>query len=383
MTPSERASLAALLASAPPPGSGELPLLPPNGQPHGQPLSPSLNVPDSKATMSRAASAYGRTLGLGDGNAAANMRATSGAENALKAAAKSADSCSPKSPKRSGGLHGAVAALAEEKAAVVGLGVARLSVRGSPTGGDKTTQGSSGGGKSGPTLGSMKDKEGKENGKQLWARASFKVRKTAAHEGMGEEKKKIKISLLHTEEEAEEGEEEGSLNVAAREKKRKRSHWLIDPRSRFRQSWDMMLALWVLYICWGVPFALGFSWYKESDGQYALSVMLDIFFVSDIFLNFRTGYINNGFVIMDAKRIVRKYLKFWFWVDLLGSIPVELFFINDGGDEYAKSYAKSYDAKATRKSFKVRSGVAVEFRGGGGGRGGGIVWLDSLCKFCR
>jgi len=45
-----------------------------------------------------------------------------------------------------------------------------------------------------------------------------------------------------------------------KKRKKKKQAMLIDPRSNFRRGWDLLLAFWVLYFCWTVPFSLGFSW---------------------------------------------------------------------------------------------------------------------------
>ena len=83
----------------------------------------------------------------------------------------------------------------------------------------------------------------------------------------------------------------------------------------------------------------------------ALSWLLDMLFVSDIVLNFRTGFISNGYVIMDPKRIARKYLKFWFWVDVAASMPLELAIMTGGVD--STDSGSGADTKAARKSLKM------------------------------
>ena len=57
-----------------------------------------------------------------------------------------------------------------------------------------------------------------------------------------------------------------------------------------------------------------------------LELVMDIVFIIDIGLNFRTAYIEHAELVVDRKRIVRKYLSKWFAIDLIGSIPWEIIF---------------------------------------------------------
>ena len=55
--------------------------------------------------------------------------------------------------------------------------------------------------------------------------------------------------------------------------------------------------------------------------------MVDGYFIADLFLNLRTSYMDgDGNEIVDTKRIAKRYLVTWFTVDLLSSIPFDLFY---------------------------------------------------------
>ena len=45
----------------------------------------------------------------------------------------------------------------------------------------------------------------------------------------------------------------------------------------------------------------------------------------DILLNFRTGHVHDGHLVMDPKKIAAHYFEFWFWIDIIATIPFELF----------------------------------------------------------
>jgi hyperpolarization activated cyclic nucleotide-gated potassium channel 2 len=67
-----------------------------------------------------------------------------------------------------------------------------------------------------------------------------------------------------------------------------------------------------------MSFALnaGNSW-SEID------LFITLIFVTDIILNFSTGYYYKGNLIMDRKSIATNYFKFWFWLDIFSTIPYD------------------------------------------------------------
>ena len=53
--------------------------------------------------------------------------------------------------------------------------------------------------------------------------------------------------------------------------------------------------------------------------------LVDLFFLTDIVLNFHTSYVGeDGEVITDPKQIRGYYLRTWFVVDLVTSLPYGL-----------------------------------------------------------
>ncbi|KAJ8274080.1 hypothetical protein COCON_G00087050 [Conger conger] len=58
------------------------------------------------------------------------------------------------------------------------------------------------------------------------------------------------------------------------------------------------------------------------------NVVSDTFFLMDLVLNFRTGIVieDNTEIMLDPKKIKTKYLKTWFIVDFVSSIPVDYIF---------------------------------------------------------
>ncbi|GMI06393.1 hypothetical protein TrRE_jg6801 [Triparma retinervis] len=104
--------------------------------------------------------------------------------------------------------------------------------------------------------------------------------------------------------------------------------FLIHPDSRYRLWWDMITAFYVVYLIWLVPFSIGFEQWYPNSGMKSFNVLIDIWFIFDVILNFRTGYVDHGVMVMDQKKIMKKYLQTYFLVDFVASVPWELFLGN-------------------------------------------------------
>mmetsp|Transcript_46182 Transcript_46182/g.97021 ORF Transcript_46182/g.97021 Transcript_46182/m.97021 type:complete len:191 (+) Transcript_46182:1936-2508(+) len=78
---------------------------------------------------------------------------------------------------------------------------------------------------------------------------------------------------------------------------------IIHPYDRFRRLFDVATVIWVLLLVFFIPLEIGFDWYETPSPQKVFYGVLDCWFAVDIILNFRTGYINHGTVVMDSKKI--------------------------------------------------------------------------------
>jgi hypothetical protein len=47
--------------------------------------------------------------------------------------------------------------------------------------------------------------------------------------------------------------------------------------------------------------------------------------LSDIIINFNTGIYRNGILITKRWEIAKNYLKLWFWIDFIATVPLEEF----------------------------------------------------------
>lgn len=64
---------------------------------------------------------------------------------------------------------------------------------------------------------------------------------------------------------------------------------------------------------------------KDTKGWFIGTTIIDISFFLDIVITFFAGYLNESTMKMvcDKKVIAKRYLKFWFWMDLLSIIPFD------------------------------------------------------------
>merc|ERR1740139_1778031 len=123
----------------------------------------------------------------------------------------------------------------------------------------------------------------------------------------------------------------------------------FNPQSRFRASWDMTLLLAVMYITIVLPLQVGFEpdlGKAATDTLNQISAGLDIFFLLDIVINFRTGFYVEGAhaeaLVRDPWLIASRYVKGWFSVDAIASPPFALLSLvqsNSGSDADTTHFA--------------------------------------------
>ncbi|KAK1938243.1 Potassium/sodium hyperpolarization-activated cyclic nucleotide-gated channel 2 [Phytophthora citrophthora] len=118
--------------------------------------------------------------------------------------------------------------------------------------------------------------------------------------------------------------------------------YMLLPDSLFRYIWDLLLAITTVLLIWRVPYTIAFG---DSDLWYwfAFNKITDAIYLFDVVLNFRTGYVKDTEVIMDSRLVAKHYIKSWFIVDLIGSIPVE----------YIVSFNSTGISSVERKAFKA------------------------------
>ncbi|XP_037104050.1 potassium/sodium hyperpolarization-activated cyclic nucleotide-gated channel 4 [Syngnathus acus] len=123
----------------------------------------------------------------------------------------------------------------------------------------------------------------------------------------------------------------GSEKAVEREQERVKSagFWIIHPYSDFRFYWDLTMLLLMVGNLIIIPVGITFFKDEHTPPWIVFNVVSDTFFLLDLVLNFRTGIVkeDNTEIILDPQEIKTKYLRSWFVVDFISSIPVDYIFL--------------------------------------------------------
>ena len=97
------------------------------------------------------------------------------------------------------------------------------------------------------------------------------------------------------------------------------------PNSKFRLTWDFFMAWLLSIMAFYIPFRVSFYWEEEVEAKsiFIFESCLDSIFALDIIFNFLTAYTDKATDIMitDPKLIAKRYLKGFFLIDLIATIP--------------------------------------------------------------
>uniref|UniRef100_A0A9J7X3C6 Potassium voltage-gated channel subfamily H member 7 n=1 Tax=Cyprinus carpio carpio TaxID=630221 RepID=A0A9J7X3C6_CYPCA len=115
--------------------------------------------------------------------------------------------------------------------------------------------------------------------------------------------------------------------------------------SPFKAVWDWLILLLVIYTAILTPYSAAFllndsEEHKRRQCGYSCSplnlvdLMVDIMFIIDILINFRTTYVNlNEEVVSHPGKIAIHYFKGWFLIDMVAAIPFDLLIFGSGSDD--------------------------------------------------
>ncbi|PNI28045.1 KCNH2 isoform 7 [Pan troglodytes] len=122
--------------------------------------------------------------------------------------------------------------------------------------------------------------------------------------------------------------------------------WTILHYSPFKAVWDWLILLLVIYTAVFTPYSAAFLLKETEEGPSAtecgyacqplavVDLIVDIMFIVDILINFRTTYVNaNEEVVSHPGRIAVHYFKGWFLIDMVAAIPFDLLIFGSGSEE--------------------------------------------------
>ncbi|CAL8247279.1 unnamed protein product [Lota lota] len=105
--------------------------------------------------------------------------------------------------------------------------------------------------------------------------------------------------------------------------------WIIHPYSDFRFYWDLLMLLLMMGNLIILPVGITFFKDENTPPWIIFNVVSDTLFLVDLVLNFRTGIVKEDSteILLDPRAIRQRYLKSWFLVDFVSSIPVDYIFL--------------------------------------------------------
>ena len=106
--------------------------------------------------------------------------------------------------------------------------------------------------------------------------------------------------------------------------------FFISPESLYIKIFDGFLLILSAVYSIIVPFMLSFNYFEKNENYFLnyILILIDIIYILDVILNCLRGYRNfDEHLIFKKKKILKHYLKNWFFIDFLQAIPLFSLFI--------------------------------------------------------
>mmetsp|Transcript_18439 Transcript_18439/g.39934 ORF Transcript_18439/g.39934 Transcript_18439/m.39934 type:complete len:750 (-) Transcript_18439:98-2347(-) len=109
----------------------------------------------------------------------------------------------------------------------------------------------------------------------------------------------------------------------------KKPWYIILPHNKYRTGWDIFMAWLLSILAFYIPFRVCFYFDSADSDRKAIfwiELGADCLFVIDIVLNFLTAYGDpkTKIMIVDPKKIAKRYLTGFFFVDVIATFPFGL-----------------------------------------------------------
>ena len=97
---------------------------------------------------------------------------------------------------------------------------------------------------------------------------------------------------------------------------------IIYPEDAKKGTWDLSMALVLIFTCAVTPYRIAFS--EDTLTWYIINKIVDFLFLVDIFVIFNTAFYDEDFVLHEGRSFIAKaYIKSWFVMDLLAIMPFD------------------------------------------------------------
>ncbi|XP_078142063.1 voltage-gated delayed rectifier potassium channel KCNH8 [Centroberyx gerrardi] len=115
-----------------------------------------------------------------------------------------------------------------------------------------------------------------------------------------------------------------------------KSRFILLHYGTFKAGWDWLILLATFYVAVTVPYNVCFTVVGGRDEGSSTAprnppsvsdILVEILFMLDIVLNFRTTFVStSGQVVYDARSICVHYVTTWLFVDLIAALPFDLLY---------------------------------------------------------
>ena len=100
----------------------------------------------------------------------------------------------------------------------------------------------------------------------------------------------------------------------------------------FKKIWTVLILGLVVFTSILIPIQFGFP--DGVEDNPALDYTIDILFILDLLICFRTAYVNQaGDEVFNTKMIANNYMRNWFAIDLVACFPAEVFVLISGSKD--------------------------------------------------
>ena len=105
---------------------------------------------------------------------------------------------------------------------------------------------------------------------------------------------------------------------------------------RYEHGYEVIILLVTMYCAFSIPFRVGFD-SMAVDGWLMFETVVDISFLMDIVVNFRTGYCldednEDSRIELRPKEIAKHYMKGWFVIDIVSAFPSQFLTMASGSE---------------------------------------------------
>ena len=160
------------------------------------------------------------------------------------------------------------------------------------------------------------------------------------------------IQLYGIEEQLQAKKEMGlaEMNAEELEKEAMAMRCFFHPNMPFRTTWDIVQVVLLLYVLIVVPLRVAFDVSVAFGGPgFWFDVCVDVYFIVDIAVNFRTAFFDTrGVIVIDNFTIAKNYLRTWFIVDAVTCLPISYIMMVIHGTDASSNGKEVRAAKIVR-----------------------------------